>query len=91
MRGYGIRIMTKLMDSVEFFENGTLIRVEEDTDADGKIDKWETYSAGTLASMAFDSQHRGTPDRRLIYNPDGSFNRIEKDDKGTGAFERVEP
>ena len=74
----------------EFFENGSLIRIEEDTDADGKMDKWETYSAGTLASMAFDSQHRGAPDRRLIYNPDGSLNRIEADPAGTGRFERVD-
>jgi hypothetical protein len=75
----------------EFFENGTLIRIEEDTDADGQIDKWETYAAGTLASMAFDSQHRGTPDRRLVYNADGSLNRIEADPAGTGSFQRVEP
>jgi hypothetical protein len=71
----------------EYFENGVLTRVEEDTDGDGKIDKWETYSNGTLVSMAIDTKGRGTPDRRLIYLPDGALNRIETDPSGTGTWQ----
>jgi hypothetical protein len=70
----------------EYFENGLLTRVEEDTDGDGKIDKWETYSGGTLAIMAIDTKGRGTPDRRLIYQPDGTLSRIEMDPSGTGTW-----
>jgi EF hand domain-containing protein len=70
----------------EYFENGVLTRVEEDTDGDGKIDKWETYSGGTLAIMAIDTKGRGTPDRRLIYQPDGTLSRIETDPSGTGTW-----
>ena len=70
----------------EFFERGVLTRIEEDTDGDGKIDKWETYSAGTLAIMAIDTKARGTPDRRLIYQSDGTLNRIETDPSGNGAW-----
>jgi hypothetical protein len=70
----------------EYFENGLLARVEEDTDGDGKIDKWETYSSGTLAIMAIDTKGRGTPDRRLIYQPDGSLSRIEMDPSGNGTW-----
>jgi len=70
----------------EYFDNGALTRVEEDTDGDGKIDKWETYSAGTLAMMAIDTKARGTPDRRLIYLPDGTLSRIETDPSGTGSW-----
>jgi EF hand domain-containing protein len=70
----------------EFFENGVLTRVEEDTDGDGKIDKWETYSGGTLAIMAIDTKGRGTPDRRLIYQPDGTLSRIETDPSGSGTW-----
>lgn len=70
----------------EYFENGLLARVEEDTDGDGKIDKWETYSGGTLAIMAIDTKGRGTPDRRLIYQPDGTLSRIEMDPSGTGTW-----
>jgi hypothetical protein len=62
----------------EWFEHGQLVRAEEDTDGDGKVDKWETYNAGTLASLALDTTGRGLPDRRLIYKPDGTLERIEK-------------
>jgi antitoxin component YwqK of YwqJK toxin-antitoxin module len=70
----------------EYFDNGFLTRLEEDTYGDGKIDKWETYSAGTLATMAIDTKGRGTPDRRLIYLPDGTLSRIETDPSGTGTW-----
>ena len=30
-------------------------RAEEDTDGDGKMDKWETYDGDRLASVAFDT------------------------------------
>ena len=60
-------------------------RAEEDTDGDGKIDKWETYDGERLASVAFDTTHRGTPDRRLVYGADGT-RAIEVDPKGDGTF-----
>ena len=36
--------------------------------------------------MALDTKGRGTPDRRLIYRADGSFDRIETDPNGTGTW-----
>jgi len=71
----------------EYFDKGVLTRIEEDTDGDGKVDKWETYSGGTLATMALDTKGRGTPDRRLIYQSDGTLSRIETDPNGTGTFQ----
>lgn len=71
----------------EFFENGVMTRVEEDTDGNGALDKWETYAGGALAVLALDTSGRGRPDRRLIYRPDGSLDRIEADPSGTGRFE----
>jgi YD repeat-containing protein len=70
----------------EYFENGFLVRVEADMNGDGKIDKWETYSDGSLSMMAIDTLHRGTADRRLVYRPDGTLDRIEIDPSGTGIF-----
>jgi hypothetical protein len=70
----------------EYFENGFLVRVEEDRNGDGKIDKWETYSDGSLSTMAIDTMRRGKADRRLVYRPDGALDRIEIDPTGTGIF-----
>lgn len=75
----------------EFFTDGALTRVEEDTDADGVVDKWETYSNGTLLTMALDTANRGTPDRRLIYRADGTFDHLEVDETGSGQFVPVKP
>ncbi len=36
--------------------------------------------------MALDTKGRGTPDRRLIYQPDGTLSRIETDPSGTGTW-----
>jgi hypothetical protein len=71
----------------EYFDKGVLTRVEEDTDGDGKVDKWETYAGGTLTTMALDTQHRGTPDRRLVYDARGALLRIEADPTGSGRFQ----
>ena len=73
------------IDRIERYEKGVLVRAEEDTDGDGKFDKWETYDGERLSSVAFDTTHRGTPDRRLIYSADGSV-RLEVDPQGTGTF-----
>jgi hypothetical protein len=56
----------------EFFEAGKRVRAEEDGDDDGRVDKWETYRGGVLASVALDTTRRGTPDRRLLYAADGT-------------------
>ena len=45
----------------------TLVEADEDTDGDGRPDKWETYASGVLATVAFDEDHDGRPDRRLTY------------------------
>lgn len=73
----------------EYFVDGQLNRVDEDTNGDGKLDKWETYINGILSVMAVDTVGRGTPDRRLVYNSDGSFARVETDPDGIGHFEVV--
>lgn len=57
----------------EYYEKNVLVRAEEDADGDGTIDKWETFDgAGRMVSVAFDTLHRGTPDRRLVYGPNGT-------------------
>jgi hypothetical protein len=60
------------VDRVEYYDKGTISRAEEDADGDGRMDKWETYAGTRLASVAFDTRHTGTPDRRLVYGPNGN-------------------
>lgn len=79
--GNGSRITRR-----EYYENGVIARVEEDTDSDGKIDKWETYQGGLVATVELDLNHRGRPERRFVYRPDGSLDRVEVDIKGDGNF-----
>ena len=73
----------------EFFESGVLARIEEDVDGNGSVDKWETYSAGALSMLALDTTGAGKPDRRFIYRPDGSLDRVEADSTGAGNFQTV--
>src|SRR5580765_7705982 len=73
---------------VEHYQKDVLVSAEEDGDGDGKMDKWETFEGERLASIAFDTTHRGTPDRRLIYGADGTA-RLEVDPQGTGHFVAV--
>lgn len=75
----------------EFFEGAQMVRVEEDTDANGAMDKWESYTDGALTVLALDTSGKGKPDRRLIYKSDGSLDYIETDADGTGKFQRVKP
>jgi hypothetical protein len=82
---------------VEYYDAGRLIRSEEDTNADGRIDKWETYRllpggspsnpfAYAVATAAFDFSSRGWPERRFIYSPTGEIARVEVDPDGRGTF-----
>jgi hypothetical protein len=77
---------------VEFYEAGTLVRSEEDTNGDGRPDKWETYRPNTdttpneppyvIASVAFDDSGSGTPQRRLVYDQNRQSVRIEHPSAG---------
>jgi hypothetical protein len=75
----------------ERYERGVLRSVEDDTDGDGRFDKWETYDAGRLARVDLDLEGRGTPTRRLVYSPDGSMTRVEVDPDGDGQFTVAPP
>ena len=77
------------IDRREFYEGGIIARVEEDTDGDGKTDKWEQYRGGVLSAVDLDLHHRGRPERRFVYRPDGSVDHLEADPDGDGNFTPV--
>jgi hypothetical protein len=68
----------------EHYEKDLPVRAEEDTDGHG-VDKWETFDNGRLTSVAFDTTHRGSPDRRLSYAVDGTV-RVEVNPRGDGHW-----
>lgn len=70
----------------EFYVDGVIRRVEEDTDADGQLDKWEDYLNGRLRFMALDLDRVGHATRRLVYTSTGDVERVEIDPDGDGQF-----
>ena len=69
---------------------GALLSAEDDTNADGKPDKWETYESGALKTAAFDEDHDGKADRRLTYAR-GTLTLIETTPDASGAFTKQVP
>jgi hypothetical protein len=81
----------------EYYEAGALVRSAEDSDGDGRPDKWETYRPNptsapgepsyAITSAAFDDTGRGAPGRRFFYGEKGHIERVEIDADGDGIFE----
>lgn len=98
-----LRISTKRdgrYDRTEYYENNHLVRSEDDTNGDGKPDKWDTYQTmpdappGTrppIVSTAIDETGRGTPTRRFVFDAHGAVVRVEVDRDGRGVFTPLTP
>lgn len=83
------RLRDRLADRHEYFRADQLVRAEEDTNADGRIDKWERYEGATLREASFDTSFvKGRPDRRVVYDAKG-VSYVEADPDGDGTFLRV--
>jgi hypothetical protein len=91
-----IEISTKRdgrFDRAEFYESNVLVRSEDDTNGDGRPDKWDFYTprpdhgpgepAYAIVSTEFDDSGSGRPERRFVYGPKGSIARVEVDRDGT--------
>ena len=75
----------RTIDRREIYEHGTLVRAEEDSNGDGRVDKWETYKDGALTTAAVDENADGVADRRLTY-AGGTLVLIESAPDGSGRF-----
>jgi hypothetical protein len=83
-------------DRTEFYVTGALDRTTDDTNGDGRADKWETFTplvaAGpnepgyAITSSAFDDSGSGRPERRFVYGTGGTVARVEVDADGDGVF-----
>ena len=78
------------IDRQEFFSGNTLLRAEEDTDADGRTDRWDRYDGSVLREVGFDiSKSQGRATRRVLYDEKGRFLAVEDDPEADGTFVRL--
>ena len=76
-------------DRHEFLKDNVVVRAEEDTNGDGRIDKWERYEGSVLREAAFDTTFTaGRADRRVRYEAQGST--VEEDRDGDGKFVQIQ-
>ena len=75
----------KAIDRWEFYTGNRLVRVEQDSNGDGRADMWEIYEGAALKTAAYDEDSDGKPDRRLTYN-DGQLALIESEPDASGRF-----
>ena len=76
--------ITSYMDGSKF------LRIEIDTNEDGKIDRWEYYSADQkLERVGFSRANDGTADAWAFHRPDGSIERVEVSTKRDGKPNRT--
>ena len=81
----------RAFDHREFYRGDALVRTEDDTNRDGRIDKWQRYDGAVLREAAFDtSLATGRADRRVQYDAKGRFVLVEEDRDGDGKFVGVD-
>ena len=78
------------IDRQEFFNGNTLLRAEEDTNSDGRPDRWDRYDGSVLREVAFDiAMTQGRATRRVLYDEKGRFVAVEDDPEADGTFVRL--
>lgn len=77
--------ITSYMDGTKF------VRIEIDTNEDGKIDRWEHYDADqTLQRVGFSRANDGIADAWAFKAADGSVQRVEVSTRRDGKTNRTE-
>jgi hypothetical protein len=75
----------------EYYRGEQLVRADEDTNADGLPDKWETFENGVLRQASYDTAFStGRPDRRIVYAANGQYDHLETDPERDGTFVRTQ-
>ncbi len=77
-----------VIDRVEVYDDqGTIIRVEADTNGDGKMNEWVYYKKGVATKGERDINADGKPDTFLTYNEKGTIIKSEADTNGDGKVD----
>jgi hypothetical protein len=76
---------------VSYMDGTKFLRIEIDSNEDGKTDRWEYYGANQkLERVGFSRANDGKADAWAFQGPDGSVARIEVATKGDGKPNRTE-
>lgn len=70
-------------------ERGEALRETADTDFDGKVDTWVTFSRGKIAKVAVDHTKNGKPDEMRVYM-NGKLSRVQRDSNDDGKIDTWE-
>lgn len=82
----------RLVTLREFYDNGQIVRAEEDANADGHVDTWQVYENDRVKTSEYDDGTDEKPDRRLTYNAAGQLVLIESAPDAQGRYtKRVIP
>jgi hypothetical protein len=65
------------LDRIEYYEKGELDLVAVDTDRNGKMDRWQSWSHERIVREELDVDGDGIADRRLRYGPGGAVAGVE--------------
>lgn len=77
----------RVIDRREYFRADALVRAVEDTNADGRIDRWDRYEGGALKQAEFDTTFAAQrPNHRVTYGGGGQAERVEVDPELDGTF-----
>ncbi len=77
-----------VVDRVEVYnKKGVIIRVEADTNGDGKMDEWVFYKDGKATKGEKDANRDGKPDTFLTYDTKGAIVKLEVDSDGDGKID----
>jgi len=82
---------TGKFDTVSYMDGARVLRIEIDTDGDGKVDRWEYYGADQkLEKVGFSRAHDGKEDAWSYAGPDGKVERIDISTRRDGKISRTE-
>ena len=78
--------------NITSYMNGTkFVRIEVDSNEDGRIDRWEYYGADQkVERVGFSRANDGKPDAWATRAADGSLSRLEISTRHDGAVNRIE-
>ncbi len=75
------------VDRVEVYnEKGVIVRLEVDTDADGKMNEWVYFTNGIRSRAEKDINRDGRADTFITYDARGVITKLEGDTSGDGKI-----